>query len=337
LNTSLIAGIVIVLLAIAGGAVLVMQHGGNNSNTQSITPSTTTTQGQEANGNTQSSPHTTSHQQGSTGTADLSGTWHGTFTCRQGTGHFEWIIKKTGDKNYGGVLKVTDCYPTNGYIDIEVTSDGSSITIGTVGGASGAPAVTFQGEVSNGGSHAEGTWKFTNHMDSGTWKADRVSTSTQMPVQTSTVTESATNVQTTENEQPGGGQITCSPPPPEDYKTSYQAVLDAVKQVIGASNMECSFATMIGDPPLQQYAVTFDVSGVTKDDLDSLGAQLSEAMKSHGWGYIQMRLGDDYVGVTGMRNATVMGYQIGMLALVSVEVNDSGSVDLVIQIQPITS
>lgn len=349
MNTTLLAGVIVILIAAAAGAILMANHGGSSSENHATQPSTTSTQGPktttETSGGNQGT--TTQQQGGTTGsTADLSGTWRGTYTCSRGTGHFEWIIKKTSNGNYVGALKVMDYYPTNGYIDIEVRTSGDTITIGTVGGASGVPAVTFTGKLSNSGSHAEGTWKFTNQMDSGSWKADKVSGSTEIPVQTgqttSTMTGSETSTmtqsqtQTTTETQQAGGEIKCSPPPPDDYKASYKAALDAVLQVFGESNIKCVTATMLGQPPIVQYAVQFDLSGVTQDNLGDFAGRLKEAMESHGWGAVQVNLRGGYLGVTGIRNATLMGHPIGMMVLVSVELNDDGPADLVIQVQPYT-
>jgi len=345
LNTTLLAGVIIILIAAAAGAILVANHGGSSSGNQTAQPSTTNTQEPKTTTETSGGNQGATQQQGGTtgSTADLSGTWRGTYTCSRGTGHFEWIIKKTSNGNYVGALKVMDYYPTNGYIDIEVGTSGDTITIGTVGGASGVPAVTFTGKLSNSGSHAEGTWKFTNQMDSGTWKADKVSSSTQIPEQTSSPTSTMTGsetssvTQTTTETQQGGGEIKCTPPPPDDYKSSYKAALDAVIQVFGKSNINCVSATILGQPPIVQYSAQFDLSGVTQDNLGDFAGRLKEAMESHGWGAVQVNLQGDYLGVTGVKNATLMGHPIGMMVLVSVELNDNGPADLVIQVQPFTS
>ena len=344
MNTTLLAGIIVILIAAAAGAILIANHGGSSSQNHTTQSSITSTQEPKTTTGTSGSSQGTTQQQGGTtgSTADLSGTWRGTYTCSRGTGHFEWIIKKTSNGNYVGALKVMDYYPTNGYIDIEVRTSGNTITIGTVGGASGIPAVTFTGKLSGSGSHAEGTWKFTNQMDSGAWKADKVSSSTEIPVQTGSTTstmtgsETSTMTQTTTETQQAGGEIKCSPPPPDDYKASYKAALDAVLQVFGESNINCVSATMLGQPPIVQYAAQFDLSGVTQDNLGDFAGRLKEAMESHGWGAVQVNLRGDYLGVTGVRNATLMGHSIGMMVLVSVELNDNGSADLVIQVQPFT-
>ncbi|MEB3757749.1 MAG: hypothetical protein GSR76_02720 [Desulfurococcales archaeon] len=344
MNTTLLAGVIVILIAAAAGAVIIANHGGSSSENHATQSSTTSTQGPKTTTETSGGNQGTTPQQGgATGsTADLSGTWRGTYTCSRGTGHFEWIIKKTSNGNYVGALKVMDYYPTNGYIDIEVRTSGDTITVGTVGGASGVPAVTFTGKLSNSGNHAEGTWKFTNQMDSGTWKADKVSSSTQIPGQTSpptstmTGSETSSMPQTTTETQQGGGEIKCSPPPPDDYKTSYKAALDAVVQVFGESNINCVTATMLGQPPIVQYAAQFDLSGVTQGNLGDFAGRLKEAMESHGWGAVQVNLRGSYLGVTGIRNATLMGHPIGMMVLVSVELNDNGPADLVIQVQPYT-
>ncbi len=105
----------------------------------------------------------------------IEGAWHGRYYGHVGSGEWAWVIWKNPDGSYGGRLNTTGTYPGKN-IPIKINLEGNKIEIGWVmaspmpmGG--GGIAVTFSGTVK--GNTMEGTWMFSNGMDSGKWDGQK--------------------------------------------------------------------------------------------------------------------------------------------------------------------
>ncbi|MCE4614068.1 MAG: hypothetical protein F7B60_00865 [Desulfurococcales archaeon] len=124
-----IIGIITVIVVVAIAGALALGHGGSGSTTTTSETGSTVTQ------STQES------------TANIEGTWHGTYKGVKGTGEWKWIIKKTGTTSYTGCLQSTGTYASDeGWMPITVSLSGDKIEIGSVG----PNAVLFSGTISGG-------------------------------------------------------------------------------------------------------------------------------------------------------------------------------------------
>lgn len=324
LNTMLILGIIVAVLVVGAGAAIIYYYNPATTNIGSSTETTT------------SQTETTTQQQTTTtttavnGELDLSGTWEGTFDAQKwrgtgGTGRWVWIIHKTGPNKYAGVLKTMDVYPTGGYIDIQVTVDGNKITIGTVGNYAGMSAVVFTGTISSDGAQASGTWRFSDNSDSGGWSGRKVSSSTQIPVETTTTTTQSITETYTTTEAPA-----CTPNPPTQYQAAFQSMYQAALTVFGESNIKCYTQGMLGGI---QYYVTFNLLNYNEQNINDYVEQLNAILTNDGW-FIQTSVssGQEF-HIRGYYNTTINGVSVQLLGLLTVTVDQDGSAYLAIQIQ----
>ncbi|ADI31229.1 hypothetical protein [Staphylothermus hellenicus] len=331
MNTLLIVGVIVAALLVGVGAAITYYNNAPSTNIgTTTTPSETTTQ---------QPTQTTTTTSGYSG-ADLSGTWEGTFTAHAwqgsgGTGHWTWIIHRVGSNKYEGVLKTSNVYPTGGWINIEVTVDGNQITVGTVGNYGGIAAVVFTGTVSGDGSQASGTWHFTNDMDNGQWSGRKVSSSTQIPSETTTIQTSASQTTTT---QSGTGTTTttqvpgCVPNPPTQYQAAYQSMYQAAATVFGESNLQCYFQGIVNT----QYVVSFHIQNYNSEEAFNYAQQLNTTLTSNGWIIDTLLSSGNEIHVGGYYNTTVNGAPTMFMGLLTIQIEDNGTVDLAIQIQPVT-
>lgn len=324
MNTLLIVGVVVALLVGVGAAIIYYNASSINIGTTSTPSETTTT--------TKQSTQTTTTTSGYSG-ADLSGTWEGTFTAHawQGpssTGHWTWIIHRVSSNKYAGVLKTSDVYPTGGWINIEVTVDGNQITVGTVGNYGGMAAVVFSGTVSGDGTQASGTWHFTNNMDNGQWSGRKVSSSTQIPSETTTTTTTTTQSvtgTTTTTQAPG-----CIPNPPTQYQAAYQSMYQAAATVFGESNLQCYFQGVVN----QQYAASFHIQNYNPQEASNYLQELNTTLANNGWVTTTLVSSGGEIHIAGYYNTTINGAPAMFMGLLTIVIEDNGAVELVIQIQP---
>ena len=277
----------IFILILIGVAVLGAGIGAYIMNTQTPQQTTMTTTQEQQYTTTTQQPQQTTTTPGETGTPtntiDLSGTWRGTFTASKwpggSQGRWEWIIYKTGDNEYKGYIKVMDVYPTNGYIPITVSLNGNKITVGTVAGV----VVVFTGTVSSDGRSAQGTWKFSNNQDSGTWSGTKVSSETTVPETTTTTTtetaETTTTTTSQETSNTGASGARCGLVLDKQLAQVYDEALNIFTNVFG-SEPKCTASTMLNQ---QSYVFQLQVDGLDEAKINDYLTGLTTALQAQGY------------------------------------------------------
>jgi len=278
----------IFILILIGVAVIGAGIGAYIMNIQTPQQTMTTTQGQQYTTTTQQPQQTTTTV--GTGTAtntiDLSGTWRGTFTASKwpggNKGRWEWIIYKTGDNEYKGYIKVMDVYPTNGYIPVTVSIDGNKIRVGTVAGV----IVVFSGTVSSDGMTAQGTWKFSNGQDSGSWSGRKVSSETTVPGTTTSATTTTTTTTTTKTKttsqvttSTGAAGARCGLVLDKQLAQVYDEALNIFTKVFG-SQPKCTASTMLNQ---QSYVFQLKAEGLDEAKINDYLTGLTTALQAQGY------------------------------------------------------
>jgi hypothetical protein len=313
--------IVVVLVIAAAAAVSLSRHKGSVS-----TSTTTTSAGGSATPTTPAS--TTSSQQagGSQASPDIPGTWKGSFTTHHwkgygGSGEWTWIIRRTGEGSYVGVLETSYAYPTQGYVNITVRVEGDKITVGTVGGE-GLPAVTFTGKLSSDGRHAEGTWKFTNGMDYGEWRGDKVSSSTTL---TYTATQTSTPIAT---------QLLCSPNPPETHRQAYDELYSVAVKVFGGENLECTEQQTITAGGTTAYIAEYTVKNYNSAGTTLYEDKLTQQLEDKGWKVVLKVQKTSGFEIHVAKPINIDGKQAMFAAQVQLSISGYGKTSLSIAIAP---
>ena len=322
-----ILAVVIIVIVGAGAVALKGSHGGN----QGTTPTT---------GSAPVSPSTTGQQSTASHSGiRLEGTWHGVYHGKYGSGEWTWVIVEEGPGRYKGCLKTTGTYAA-GWMPISITLSGSKITVGTVGPS----AVTFTGTIS--GDKASGQWQMTGRPEGGDWSGSRTGPATSLPCMTTTTgtppgtthtashstttppyTRTTTQGATQTTTSQGQGGLTCTPAPPPSYQQAYNTLVQATASVVGASNMHCVTAFMVGG---YQYAATYHLDNYDASQGGQIAQEIAANLKEAGWNYTRIATASNGTQVQALG---VIGGQ-PFLAYITIQVTSTGTVDLAIQVQP---
>ncbi|MCE4609491.1 MAG: hypothetical protein F7C36_03805 [Desulfurococcales archaeon] len=286
---------IIAVIVVGGIAAAIFIGGGGET-----TPSNETT-GQD----TTTTASTTTVQGGeeTSTTADLEGTWQGTYTSSYGPGTWQWVIKETSPGHYEGCLMTSGPYETTDWLPMTVTVEGNEITLGSVG----LVQVVFTGTVS--GDSAQGDWHIMGGSDQGTWQGSKVNSDNTLPClneeQTSTTTSSMETTTTTQEYTTTtetttttfNGNLGCWPPPSDVIVDAYTSLNLALAEIYGADNLSC--ISVSGSGTLT-YLYVVSIEGFNPNTYQQDLNNLMTAMNSHGWidlaGYNPM----PYVaGITG--------------------------------------
>ncbi len=242
MNTLLIVGIVVAMIAVAGATIYFTTISQSNEIKTNNTSTTYTS-------STSTFPQAPSGSQGTTtsmisGEVDITGAWHGVYNGTFGSGRWSFLIWKTNDNTYHGLLRTDGAYSTNGEsIPLTIVVNGDNITLGAV-----AISVTFTGTVS--GDQMSGTWRLNNGYDSGSWTGVRGAN--DLTPENKTITTSATTSNaTTTTLNPYDSSIEIKYPPAligdilRDIKTAFTNTKGGAKLIQGITSQDTYVAVFI--------------------------------------------------------------------------------------------
>ena len=198
---------------------------------------------------------------------ELSGSWHGRYNSKSGSGEWMFTLTKKDEDHYVGELMTNGPYSTRGEkVPIMVHVTGETILIYIP-----ALEMNITGRIVDG--ELQGTWRFSNGADHGEWRGMRGATVITNK-ETSAITITTSKETRTAEANPYNSAQEVSPPSQEPYNKIVIDTKRMLSEIFGGAKLTHVVSGSAGRMYVEYIVKTEIVPG--KYSVDKIGSMLIE-------------------------------------------------------------
>ncbi len=198
---------------------------------------------------------------------ELTGSWHGRYNSKSGTGEWMFTLTKKDENYYVGELMTNGPYSTQGEkIPVMVHMIGETILIYIP-----ALDMNITGKIVNG--ELQGTWRFSNGADQGEWRGVRGAIAITDTETTTIIITTSQETKTTEA-NPYDSAKEINPPSQEPYNKIINDIKKVLSEIFGGAKLTHVVSSNAGRMYVE-YIVKIEITP-GKYSVEKIGSILTE-------------------------------------------------------------